>query len=239
MRGVKQLCIGVAATLPLLAFACCAHAQQKHTEDAVKAAYLYRFAGYVKWPDDAMGPHPFVIDVLGAPGVARELRNLVPGHMINNDLPQIREITRLQELGAAQILYVGAGHDEFLRVLAQNDNLHMLVVTDDERGLELGSVLNFVTVDKRVRFEISLTAADRAHLKISSELLSVAIRVHGGSRQSGVGCIPLTLPDDGEAQCPARLARRMRLDPAADAARPRVRWILARRQSPANRGAAA
>jgi hypothetical protein len=35
-----------------------------------------------------------------------------------------------------------------------------------------------------VRFEVSLSAADRAHLKISAELLAVAVRVFGGGRQS-------------------------------------------------------
>ena len=58
------------------------------------------------------------------------------------------------------------------------------MVTDSEEGLELGSVLNFVIVENRVRFEVSLTAADKSRFRISSELLAVAARVRGGSRQS-------------------------------------------------------
>jgi hypothetical protein len=60
----------------------------------------------------------------------------------------------------------------------------MLPVTDEDDGLNQGSVLNFVTVNRRVRFEVSLTAADRLRLKISSELLAVAVRVRGGHRSA-------------------------------------------------------
>jgi hypothetical protein len=78
-------------------------------------------------------------------------------------------------------------------------------------------VLNFVTVDKRVRFEVSLTAAERAHLKISADLLSVAIRVHGGRRQSDEFCIPFALPEASEAPCGIREAHRLPPDPGSAA----------------------
>jgi len=54
-------------------------------------------------------------------------------------------------------------------------------VTDEDHGLDEGSTVNFMLVDHRLRFEISLTAATRSGLKISSELLSVAARVEGHS----------------------------------------------------------
>jgi hypothetical protein len=75
-------------------------------------------------------------------------------------------------------------------------------------------VLNFVTVDKRVRFEISLIAAERAGLRISSELLSVAIRVHGGRRQSDFLCLPLSPGEESDSPCAPRLARRIQPAPA-------------------------
>ena len=53
----------------------------------------------------------------------------------------------------------------------------ILIVTDDERGSMRGGVINFIEVERNVRFEISLIAADRARLKIDSALLSVAARV--------------------------------------------------------------
>jgi len=159
-------------------------AADAYSEDAIKAAYLYRFAGYVNWPEPGPGNTPFIIDVLGSPGVAKELRRLLPGHLINNRAPQVREITGTRDLGTAQMLYVGAGRAHLLRSLVPvPGRASMLLVTDEEEGLTAGSTLNFLTVDRSVRFEVSLTAADRWGLKISSELLGVALRVQGSKRQ--------------------------------------------------------
>jgi hypothetical protein len=176
------LCCAVSA--PVLA-------QSAHSEDSVKAAYIYRFTGYVDWPEETGAGHPFVIDVYGDPGLAAALQRLLPGHPINKQPAEVREVSRIQDLGNAQIVYVGPGHADFLRAVAAHQSRSMLIVSDDEQGLDLGSVFNFVTVDNRVRFEVSLTAADRAGIKISSELLSVAVRVHGGRRQSDYLSIPL------------------------------------------------
>jgi len=207
---------GCLALLLSMAFASRVVAQQAHSEEAVKAAYLYRFASYVEWPEESLAGHPFVIDVMGDPGVARELRLLLPGHLINDQVVQVREIARVRDVAGAQMVYVGADHDDFLRAMNAAGSPPVLVVTDQEHGLDLGGVLNFVTVDKRVRFEISLTAAERAQLKISADLLSVAIRVHGGRRQSDEFCAPDSLPEASDAPCGIRQARRLWQGPRGD-----------------------
>jgi hypothetical protein len=53
-----------------------------------------------------------------------------------------------------------------------------LVVTEWDNALREGSVINFVSVDGQVRFEVSLEAAQRRHLRLSARLLSVAHQVH-------------------------------------------------------------
>jgi hypothetical protein len=50
-------------------------------------------------------------------------------------------------------------------------------------------MVNFISIDRRVRFEISLDAARRAGLGIGSELLSVAARVRGSAKQGESACI--------------------------------------------------
>lgn len=183
-----------------------ARASEVYSRDEVIAAYLYRFTNYIDWPPQAHGG--FVIDVYGDPGVARALRQLLPGHPIHNEIAEVREVRSARDLGEPQMLYVGEAHADFLRTLAAEAGRHVLMVTNEAQGLDVGSALNFVTVDNRVRFEVSLTAADRAGIKISSELLSVAVRVHGGRRQSGDLCIRLGLPQDDDPPCSIREARR-------------------------------
>jgi YfiR/HmsC-like len=150
------------------------------SEDAVRAAYLYRFAGYVTWSQAPPADTPLVIDVMDAPAIARELRRMLPEHAINGRSAQVREISSLQDLGNAQILYVAAGRARLLRELRPKDTAAVLLVTAEEDGLNYGSVINFVTVDRNVRFEVSLPAAQRWGLKVSADLLGVAVHVQGG-----------------------------------------------------------
>jgi hypothetical protein len=145
--------------------------------DAVKAAYLFRFAQYVEWPAQHADAS-FVIAVSGSEDVAAHLDRLVPGMAVNGRPVTVRRVTRAQELDGVHILYVGA--DAFARtraLRARAVELPILLVTDNERGLDGGGVINFIEVDRNLRFEISLNAADRSRLKINSALLAVAARV--------------------------------------------------------------
>jgi hypothetical protein len=84
----------------------------------------------------------------------------------------------VQDLDGVHILYVGERALSRTRALrARAIELPILVVTDDERGLDGGGVINFIEVNRNLRFEISLNAADRSGLKINTALLSVAARV--------------------------------------------------------------
>jgi len=58
----------------------------------------------------------------------------------------------------------------------------MLIVTETPGALAQGGVVNFVVEDGRVRFDISLDAAERRGLKLSSRLITVARNVIGKSR---------------------------------------------------------
>ena len=145
--------------------------------DAVKAAYLFRFAQYVEWPGPVVDA-PFVIAVTGAEDVAVHLERLLYGMTVNGRRAEVRRITQSHELEGVHILYVGA------RVFARTRALRasaierpILLVTENRDGLNGGGVINFIEVNRNLRFEISLNAADRSGLKINAALLSVAARV--------------------------------------------------------------
>jgi len=145
--------------------------------DAFKAAFLYRFASYVEWPEDAPDG-PLVIAVSGADEVARQLSDLLPRMNVNGRPVEVRRVSKPAELDGVHILYVGPeslARTHALRAAALDRPI--LIVTDDVKGLDSGGVINFVEAEHNVRFEISLLAADRARLKINSALLSVAARV--------------------------------------------------------------
>jgi hypothetical protein len=164
------------------------HAQEAGTysEDAIKAVFLYRFAGFVIWPPEAAEVSDFTIGVFRADGVADELESLLAHHPVKERHARVQRIARVQDIADSKIVYVGPGNaQELPAVLARIDKRPVLLVTDSDHGLDNGGVINFRVIDRRVRFEVSLPSADKAGLSVSSELLSVAIRVQRGGGDSG------------------------------------------------------
>jgi hypothetical protein len=151
--------------------------------DAVKAAYLFRFASYVEWPpaaDKALdkGEAVFTIGIVGAEDVAIHLERLLTGMSVGGRAAKVRRVRSADDLSGVRILYVGPGSFRGTRELRDRTRARpILVVTDDRLGLDGGGVINFLEIDRNLRFEISLDAAERNGLKIDSALLSVAARV--------------------------------------------------------------
>jgi hypothetical protein len=146
--------------------------------DAVKAAYLFRFASYVEWPEATRDAPAFVIGVVGAEDVAVHLESLLTGMSVRGKPAMVRRVSTAAQLDGVHILYVGARvfrSSRPLRVRAREKPI--LIVTDAGDGLADGGVINFIEVNRNLRFEISLEAAARSSLKIDAALLSVAARV--------------------------------------------------------------
>ena len=175
---------GVTAVLLLALGAACislaavAEDSPQVLEQKVKAAFLFKFGGYVEWPDSAFSSKdaPLVIGVAGADVLADELLQVVAGRTMNGRAISIRRIASGEPLPGVQVLFVGRTEVGRLSELSSQPK-PVLTVTDVEKGLTQGSVINFVVVDKRVRFEVALDAARRNGLRIGAPLLSVAMHV--------------------------------------------------------------
>lgn len=149
-------------------------------EHRVKAAFLYQFAGYVEWPPMtfAQAGTPVTIGVVGAAPLAAELSHVAAGRSIGGRPVTIRRLNPGESLAGVHVLFIG--RDEGARVgqLARNAlPQSILTVTETDGALDQGSMINFVVVDRRVRFEVALDSAERGGLRLSSRLLSVAQQV--------------------------------------------------------------
>lgn len=166
----------------LLAAAWTARAQDAPvTEDSVKAAFLYKFPGFVDWPPHVLTRHdePVVIGVVGGEDVLTELNAIADARKSSRPLT-VRRVRDARELTGMHVLFIGSRERARAADLIRAANAAgVLTVTEWEGALRMGSVINFVTTsDGRVRFEISLEPAEKNNLKLSSRLLAVAQQVH-------------------------------------------------------------
>jgi hypothetical protein len=189
-RGLSAI-FAILLVTAMLTWSHLAAAAEPYREDVVKAAFIYRFTGYMDWPAEALKNDNFTIAIMGGDSVADELNKLATQHPIKNLPVRVRNIDAARQAVDAQILYIGANYAGNLQELIESvATLPVLVVTDRPTGLDDGSAVNFMLIDRRVRFEVSLAAARRAGIKVSSELLAVAARVRGSSLKSGPLCVP-------------------------------------------------
>jgi uncharacterized protein DUF4154 len=169
----------IAAWAPLAARAA---EDSQALELRVKAAFLYKFAGYVEWPSKSFaGPEtPVTIGVVGAESLAAELAQAVTGRTVNDRPVAVKRLRAGETLAGIHILFVGKAENARLDQLAQSAQPRsILTVSESDGALARGSVINFVLTEGRVRFEIALDSAEKSGLRLSSRLLAVAQQVTG------------------------------------------------------------
>jgi hypothetical protein len=160
---------GLAASLlqPLPAFAATSEAQ-------VKAAYVYKLASFVRWPDDAAATSDFTLCINGRRDVAAALQQLVRGQRIGG---QPVAVVQLDDTGSARscrVLFVGRGGPAATGLLAATETAPVLTICDRSNGTR-GCVIEFVLRDGKVRFALDRARADRRRLELSAKLSDVAV----------------------------------------------------------------
>jgi hypothetical protein len=151
----------------------------------VKAAYLYKFANYVQWPPGsfARDDSPLLIGVVGDHALADALQRMADGREVGGRSLQVRRLDPGDALGPLHIVFIGRmDRSAMAAVLARTRGRPMLVVSDTAGSLAIGSMVNFLMVDQRLRFEVALDPVARHHLKLSALMLTAAYSVTGQAR---------------------------------------------------------
>jgi hypothetical protein len=156
---------------------------QQNPEYSIKAAFLCKFGNYVAWPAGpahADAAPAFRIGVLASTEFADELISAARGQTVNGQAIVVQRLERGDSLDGLSILFIARTHAaRTAEALVAVKDKPVLTVTESDQGLASGAIVNFVIVDNKVRFDVSLGAAERSKLKISARLLGVARQVEG------------------------------------------------------------
>ncbi|MGZ4965619.1 MAG: YfiR family protein [Chthoniobacterales bacterium] len=168
----SALCVIVALgslATPLL------HAESEYD---VKAAYLFKFTKFVEWPSSAYSSPqaPFVIGIVGRDPFGG-LDRILEGKQLGEHEFQVRTVSAGDAAGlrACQMIFVTAAEQHRLGdILAAVQGRAVLVVGETEGFAGAGGTLGFDLRQSRLGVEVNSAAAQRARLKISSQLLNIA-----------------------------------------------------------------
>jgi len=166
-------------------------------EYQIKAAFLYNFVKFVDWPKEKVSDvnEPIVIGIIGKDPFGKAFEPIKDKKVKNrkviirrfkgfeelkksaeNDKPKLQQ--QNQAVRRCYILYICPSEKEKLKEIVSWVRAYPVLTIAEAKGfLDVGGIINFLMEEKKVRFEINITASEQAKLKIRSQLLQLAKRV--------------------------------------------------------------
>lgn len=140
-----------------------------------KSLFTFNFIKYIGWPPGAKHGD-FVIGVVKNAQLAESLRSITANKKIGYQSIIVEEYNKPEDVKNCQVLLVSsAGNfNKNYELFAQKlMNKNSLIITETTGAIKKGSMINFVIVDGKLKFEISAANAKKFGLDFSNSLLTM------------------------------------------------------------------
>ena len=148
-----------------------------------KALYLFNFAKYTEWPKEAFTDDnaPFVLGILGQDPF-KSVIDIIRGKTIKGRRLVVKKFSSIQEVTNCHLLFICSSETNNLaQILHAVDHLSILTISEADGFIEHSGMINLVAEQKTagtqvVAFEINQAAAEKANLRLDTQLLKLARR---------------------------------------------------------------
>jgi YfiR/HmsC-like len=154
-------------------------AQSQDKESNLKAAFIYNFTKYIDWENND-ADNNFIIGILGTSEIDEPINSIARTSFIKNKRIIVKRFSKVEDIGYCHILFVpGNSRIPIQSVLEKVEKVDkgVLIISEEPGLARLGSGINFVRNNDKLKFEININALNSAGLKASSQLLKLAIIV--------------------------------------------------------------
>ena len=143
-------------------------------EYLVKAKYLLNIPLYTEMPSQAKNSTSFTICLIGD----TPLENILissQGKLIKNRPLAIRRVEDLGQTDNCQMLFIASSERHHLQTLLPEAHRRGILTISDMRDFaRLGGMINLLTVNNKVTFDLNRVAASKASISFSTHLLKLA-----------------------------------------------------------------
>ena len=139
-------------------------------EDTVKAAYVYKFAPFIVWPSQPAGHTAFTICSIGTDRVSALFPQVTEGQRVDDRPIRVRALSDSDAVTDCAILYIAASTAAGPIL----DAVHGKPILTITSGSGPNGVIQLVTADNHVSFDIDAKLAAEDGLGISLKLLGLA-----------------------------------------------------------------
>jgi hypothetical protein len=174
----------------------------KVRERKIKAAFLYNFINFVEWPKEKMSDNdkPVIIGVIGMAESTKTFNAITKKEIKGKKIvvkqfedfcgiaKKIKESKSkdkwdmaMESLKKCNIVFISdcksISKDDSAIIIDTLKGASVLTVGEKTGFLESGGIVNFLTREKKICFEVNLNSAKQNKVKIRSKLLKLAKRV--------------------------------------------------------------
>jgi hypothetical protein len=150
-------------------------------EDQLKAAFLFNFVKFVEWPaspaEDAL-----TVCFVDAQGVYDALATGIEAKRVGARRLVVRRLDKSASPKGCDALYANSTTVPEAPALADSTARPILTVSDTREFARKGGIIGLFTESNRLRFSINIANAQKAGLRISSNLLQLAASVERESQ---------------------------------------------------------
>jgi hypothetical protein len=147
----------------------------KASEYNLKAAFIYNFTKYIEWKavsDD----NEFTIGIIGSSPINNPLAEVIKTETVDGKKIIIKQFNKPEDISACHILFISRSADaELDDILAKTMEKGTLIISEQNGYAQAGTAINFVIINRKLKFEANVKAINAAGLSASSQLLKLAI----------------------------------------------------------------
>ncbi len=155
-----------------------ADAEENETNFKFKSLYCWKFIKYIEWPS-SYHQGSFEIGVLGDSPIQKYFEEWQVGRKVNLQDIVVKKYSSASSVDKPHILYIPSSRSKDISSALKNlQGKSTLVITEKDGLANQGSMINFIVVNSRVRFEINKGNAEKFDLLVSSSLLELSTRVY-------------------------------------------------------------
>jgi len=139
--------------------------------------FMYNFTRYIQWPSEAQDGD-FIIGVYGNCEIIENLQKMASEKMVDSRPIKIEVYNSVNEIKPCHMLFLPEEKsDKFNDIKEKIAGTYTLLITEKVGLGKKGSGINFILAGSKLRFELNQEVTSSANLRVSTELVKMAILI--------------------------------------------------------------
>ncbi|MEN8154436.1 MAG: YfiR family protein [Acidobacteriota bacterium] len=150
---------------------------EANRESKIKAVFIYNFTKYIYWSNVNIS-ESFKIGVYGAEDIIKPLRSIAKKRSVSGKKIEVKHFKKLEDIDYCHIMFITDSKSSYSgEIIKKFRDKMVLFIGENDNFAENGGSIGLLRDKEKLKIEINKNAINRSGLKISSQLLDLAILV--------------------------------------------------------------